>query len=205
MTEVEWLTCAHPYRMQEHLRGKTKPRKMRLFACACCRIEWTKLDEEFRTAVEVAERFADGLASKTELKACWHATRDALRATGRPPWTHIACEAAWYATRNPRSAARHPLSFPNGPHRQRQIAHFYDIFGRFPFHPASADSTWLTSTVVALAQGIYAERAFDQLPILADALQDAGCENEDMLSHCRDPQLTHVRGCWVVDLLLGKH
>jgi len=77
-----------------------------------------------------------------------------------------------------------------------------DIFGN-PFRPVAVDRSWLTSTVVSLAQGIYADRAFDRLPILADALQDAGCENADVLGHCRGPG-PHVRGCWVVDLLLGK-
>jgi hypothetical protein len=54
-----------------------------------------------------------------------------------------------------------------------------------------------------LAEGIYQERAFDRMPILADALQDAGCDNEDVLTHCRQPG-EHVRGCWVVDLVLNK-
>ncbi|MDY3552724.1 hypothetical protein R5W24_001812 [Gemmata sp. JC717] len=72
-----------------------------------------------------------------------------------------------------------------------------------PFRSVIADPKWLTSTVIALAQGIYDDRAFHRLPILADALQDAGCDNTDVLDHCRsaDP---HVRGCWVIDLLLGK-
>jgi hypothetical protein len=78
-----------------------------------------------------------------------------------------------------------------------------DIFGN-PFRPVTADPAWLTSTVVALARGIYDERALDRMPILADALQDAGCDHADLLDHCRDPHAAHVRGCWVVDLLLGK-
>jgi hypothetical protein len=78
-----------------------------------------------------------------------------------------------------------------------------DVVGN-PFRPATPDPAWLTSTVVALAAGAYADRAFDRLPILADALQDAGCDHPDVLAHCRDPHLTHVRGCWVVDLVLGK-
>jgi hypothetical protein len=77
-----------------------------------------------------------------------------------------------------------------------------DIIGN-PFRPVVLDPTWLTSTVVALAAGIYGEKAFDRMQILADALQDAGCEDSDVLEHCRDG-LPHVRGCWVVDLLLGK-
>jgi hypothetical protein len=77
-----------------------------------------------------------------------------------------------------------------------------DIVGN-PFRPFSADPAWLTSTVVTLATGIYEQRAFDRMPILADALQDAGCEDADILDHCRGAG-PHVRGCWVVDLLLGK-
>jgi hypothetical protein len=77
-----------------------------------------------------------------------------------------------------------------------------DIFGN-PFRPVTVDPAWLTSTVVALATGIYTERAFDRMPILADALMDAGCANADVLNHCRSDG-PHVRGCWVVDLLLGK-
>src|SRR5262249_26485553 len=76
------------------------------------------------------------------------------------------------------------------------------IFGN-PFRPVSADPGWLTSTVVALARSIYEDRAFDRLPILADALQDAGCEHPDVLDHYRGSG-PHARGCWVVDLLLGK-
>ena len=78
-----------------------------------------------------------------------------------------------------------------------------DIFGN-PFRPVTFDSSWLTSTTVALAQQMYASRDFSAMPILADALQDAGCENEDILNHCREPNGVHTRGCWVVDLILGK-
>jgi hypothetical protein len=75
-----------------------------------------------------------------------------------------------------------------------------------PFRPASLDPGWLAwndGTVVKLARSIYEERAFDRLPILADALEEAGCTDADMLAHCRGPG-PHVRGCWVVDTLLGK-
>ncbi|HJZ55412.1 MAG TPA: hypothetical protein VKE74_10660, partial [Gemmataceae bacterium] len=71
------------------------------------------------------------------------------------------------------------------------------------FRPVAVDPSWLASTVVTLAGGIDADRAFDRLPILADALQDAGCDNTDILNHCLGPG-PHVRGCWVVDLMLGN-
>ncbi|MBA4191715.1 MAG: hypothetical protein C0467_27360 [Planctomycetaceae bacterium] len=78
-----------------------------------------------------------------------------------------------------------------------------DIFGN-PFRPVVVDPTWRTSTVTQLARGIYDDRTFDVLPILADALQDAGCDCDDILNHFRDPNATHVRGCWALDLVLGK-
>jgi len=90
--------------------------------------------------------------------------------------------------------------FGQGPERAGVMR---ELFGN-PFKPVVADPFWLTSDVVALASGIYEDRAFDRMPILADALQDAGCGNEDLLTHCRDTTATHVRGCWVVDLVLGK-
>jgi hypothetical protein len=77
-----------------------------------------------------------------------------------------------------------------------------DIFGN-PFRPRTLEPAWLTSTVRALAEGIYTARAFDRMPILADALEDAGCDSEDILNHCRGDG-PHVRGCWVIDLVLNK-
>jgi hypothetical protein len=77
-----------------------------------------------------------------------------------------------------------------------------DIFGN-PFRPVTFDPDWRTSTAVAIAQAAYDSREFGNLPVLADALQDAGCENADVLDHLRGPG-PHVRGCWVVDLVLGK-
>jgi hypothetical protein len=77
-----------------------------------------------------------------------------------------------------------------------------DIFGN-PFRPVMFDLSWRTSTVLALAKQMYESRDFTAMPILADALQDAGCEHADILAHCRGDG-PHVRGCWVVDLVLGK-
>ena len=77
-----------------------------------------------------------------------------------------------------------------------------DVFGN-PFRPVAFDPRWRTADVTALARGIYDDRAFDRLPLLADALMAAGCDSEDLLAHCRS-EGPHVRGCWVVDLVLGK-
>ena len=75
---------------------------------------------------------------------------------------------------------------------------------RNPFRPVSFNPAWRTDTAIALARGMYDSRDFGAMPILADALQDAGCEDEQVLNHCRDATAVHVRGCWVCDLVLGK-
>ncbi|MCE9561750.1 MAG: hypothetical protein K8U57_06805 [Planctomycetes bacterium] len=73
-----------------------------------------------------------------------------------------------------------------------------------PFRPIAFSAEWRTSTAVSLSRQMYESRDFSAMPILADALQDAGCENEDILTHSRDANQVHVRGCWVVDAVLGK-
>jgi hypothetical protein len=76
------------------------------------------------------------------------------------------------------------------------------VFGN-PFRPVTFSPSWRTDTVVSLAAQMYESRDFGAMPILADALQDAGCDSDDILNHCRGDG-PHVRGCWVVDLVLGK-
>jgi hypothetical protein len=78
-----------------------------------------------------------------------------------------------------------------------------DVFHRRLFNPITLCPSWLTSTVVSLANQMYDSRDFSVMPILADALQDASCENEEVLTHCRGPG-PHVRGCWLLDLILSK-
>ena len=81
-----------------------------------------------------------------------------------------------------------------------QVRLIRDIFGN-PYLPVACDPAWRTSDVMLLARGIYEEKAFDRMPILADALQDAGCTSDELLNHLRDPLATHVRGCWALDLV----
>ena len=78
-----------------------------------------------------------------------------------------------------------------------------EIFGN-PFRPITFNAAWRTTDVMLLATGIYEEKAFDGTPILADALQDAGCDSDALLNHLRDANATHVRGCWALDLVLGR-
>jgi hypothetical protein len=111
----------------------------------------------------------------------------------------------------------YPLAQPEGPTypptdpgwsfvysaaQQMQSALARDIFGN-PFRPVAFDPTWRTDIASRIASTMYESRNFSAMPILADALEEAGCDSVDILLHCREPG-THVRGCWVVDLVLGK-
>ena len=78
------------------------------------------------------------------------------------------------------------------------------IYGANPFHPVVFDPRWRSESAVVLARTAYDTRDFTLLPILADALEEAGCDHADVLAHCRDPKASHARGCWVVDLVLNK-
>jgi hypothetical protein len=220
MMEVEWLAWERPEAMLEHVGLTATDRQLRLFGCACCRLVWQHLTTPgSREAVELSEQYADGLVTKKQLAEA----RLAVRASS---WNADAAKAhraswnpggylAWHSTREAvRTAVErivssvpwsdHPVgsSTVDTTRSRARIANLLrDIFN--PFRPVAPDPVWLTSDVVALARGIYEDRAFDRMPILADALQDAGCTNEDVLSHCRGAG-PHVRGCWVVDLVLGK-
>lgn len=155
-------------------------------------------------AIMLAERVADGLATDQE-----RADGATAVLEQEPQWEQVREEqvrAAYLLLADAAFFAHLPTVFepcqPSEmlPTEPRQSNRFRDIFGN-PFRPVAFDPPWLTSTVLALANGIYSDKAFDCMPILADALQDAGCDNEEVLQHCRGENV-YVRGCWVVDLLL---
>ncbi|OAI53955.1 hypothetical protein AYO44_15575 [Planctomycetaceae bacterium SCGC AG-212-F19] len=226
-TEHEWLVCDRPRPMICFLGEKASGRKLRLFAVACCRRIWAHLaDDANRAAVATAERFADGLVTNDEriaaLRSVWatrpkedneailHTLDPDARDTGPPAASANyadAFDAAKYGSRNCRQAVLpQPLAWDGGcaveeSHALAQCCLLRDIFGN-PFRPVAVVA-WQTATATSLAQAIYAERAFDRLPIVADALEDAGCTNDEVLNHCRQPG-EHVRGCWVLDLMLAK-
>jgi hypothetical protein len=214
-----------------HSRTKGGKRRLRLFGCACCRRIWPQLDDDSRAAIEASERFADGLLPQKELARVesetlhrgWRASYETQR--GRALWAcHNAVRrgappkrasavfhlAAGVAAGEDRHRLRKSMRTGHGApgvkallaEEAAQCALMRDIFGN-PFRPVALDRAWLSPAVGGLAATIYEERQFDELPILADALDDAGCDNDAVLSHCRQPG-EHVRGYWVVDLLLGK-
>lgn len=209
MTEAEWQSCTDPTVMLECLRSKVTDRKLRLFAVGCCRRIWPLLtNEQSRMAVDVGERFADSLVTDRELNRAY---QDAQTASPRFPetyWTeepHVewaAVEAACPPPLDVDTASNCTFDASTGSDGEAIASLLRCIIGN-PFCPVRFDPAWLSATVVAVAQAIYEERRFTDMPILADALEDSGCASMDILSHCRNPG-EHVLGCWVVDAILGK-
>jgi hypothetical protein len=198
MTEAEWLASGDPLAMLRHRHAGLSDRKRRLYLVGCARHAWAEIESDaIRRAALVAERFADGAAPVEGMQLAHHAASAVRGQVGAAVIATTAGSPAWAlgASTDLTWALAHGAP-------ARHAALLRDVLGN-PFCPVSPDPSWRTSTVVALAAGIYEERAFDRLPILADALQDAGCDNADILNHCRSDG-PHVRGCWVVDLLLGK-
>jgi hypothetical protein len=210
MTEAEWLASTDPRKILAFLHGEASKRKLRLFAVACARdlLEYNPAshpDERwggrkaFESAILRAEAFADGqgppLPSYDMITTIWVAHPNAALAAQVVFGVDPGCEVL---IRDPDDAIQDFRTKP---------AHWFrDIFGPPPLRCVSAQRSWLAGnggTVLKIAQAIYEDRTFDRLPILADALEEAGCDNADILDHCRGPG-PHVRGCWVVDLLLGK-
>ena len=200
--------------MLESFQGKLSDRKLRLFACACCRRIWHLLAEGSREAVVVAERYADGQASQADLGlAEGRALDTAQNSDGEAAWFAAYPDAFMAAFDASYCAAglEACLGWPGrNDHDEERVTKEHaesadllrDIFGN-PFRPIIFSPSWRTDTVVMLAYQMYDSRDFSPMPILADALQDAGCDNEDILAHCRSGG-SHVRGCWGVDLVLGK-
>jgi hypothetical protein len=201
--EAEWLTSVDPQVMLEHVMPWASERKLRLWACACCRRIWRLMKtERARRAVETSERYADGEARMKELKAAYSATTGISAAELAAGWT-----ARRGRRRAPLLAARFAAKAVGyvREESEAQADLLHEIFGEF-FHPVEVNPAWLAwndGTVRNIGVTIYQERTFEQMPILADALEDAGCNDVEILQHCRKPD-AHVRGCWVLDLLLGK-
>jgi hypothetical protein len=228
MTEAEWLACDDPRPMLAFIPGGAGERKLRLFACACCRrIGHLLSGPDFLRAIDVAELYADKQVSAEECRRAhrigydYYTNNQAGAPGGANPNSHLA--VAWAANIAP--SGGYPIDFagyvfenacrlgarwhsnqaltePQLQERAQQSALVREIFGN-PFRAVTFPPAWRTDTAAALARQMYEARDFSAMPILADALQDAGCDNEDILVHCRGNG-PHVRGCWVVDLVLGK-
>lgn len=204
MTAAEWLTCDDAALMLSACRGNMSARKLRLFAVAAGRLLWDRMNADQRDAVEVGERLADGSAEEGDRLRCANALY-AVFGHGAPTDTaaHLAATAAVGCWRVGTDMAGLPTWVgARQATAAQQPALLRDVFGN-PFHPAAFSPAWQTDATSALARQMYESRDFSAMPALADALQDAGCASADMLDHCRGSG-PHVRGCWVVDLVLGR-
>lgn len=245
MTEAEWLAETDPRQLIRFIAVKTSDRKLRLSSVACARQVWAYIEEpRFRQACEVAELFADGLASSTQLddvrsictdaRQYWiteHNEQKSDRSWRALSTTNLVWRSASSMLRPPKGHAERIEDAVEGAAKTEAVAlisngvivkpsapgAYADLFASLrspysslfrcvfgnPFRPVTLDPSWLTSIVTAIAKQMYESRDFSPMPILADALQDAGCDNTVILDHCRGPG-PHVRGCWVVDLILQK-
>lgn len=234
MTEAEWVACEDPTPMLEFLRGRVSNRKLRLMAVACCRLVWDELTPATQAAVAAAELYADRALSRRGMRSAqraayeefcvseggwgakhaagyfaadwnnWEAVTGAARCARllypKPP-AYLRVRAAARPTREMLDASIKACA-----ELKRGVARLQADTLRCccrPFRRATARAAWLTSTVVSLAESVYAGRTYHHLPALADALENSGCVDELVLGHCRAGG-PHVRGCWVIDLLLGK-
>jgi hypothetical protein len=204
-------------------RGSGWERKVRLYACGWSRHFWREIpDERLRNALDITEQYADGLAGAKAFRKARRqagaAYLTAMASEGQDAWrTKVAASVldsmslrflpGW----NPHKDGERSIRSPEGERLSQELSRYQcgllrDLFGPLCFRSISIDSrvlAWKECTVVKLAQAIYDERSFNLLPILADALEDAGCHDADILSHCRQAG-GHVRGCWLVDLILDK-
>ena len=218
MTEEQWLACTDPVEMLRFVRERASDRKVRLFFCACCRGERYAVCPQGRAAVGTAEALADGQANEAE-------RRSASSVIARLVQSFLPDDGRWSAY--PLIAwsllsiedARDFMTWgsPNViglASSEGVIAALRDLFGPVLFRhtPPFAPSllSWNGGTVKRLAEAAYEERLIPaghldtaRLSILSDALEEAGCTDADLLSHLRSPG-PHVRGCWAIDLILGK-
>lgn len=229
MTEREWLTSTSAQRMLQYLLPHSPDRKLRLFAAACyhrimplladrTRCDRARTSVAFmrraQRAVRVAERLADGEVDDAERVAARETIREG---TGAAAWTAFAaladpCRpvdagnssilAVVWAVGEKTEAAR-KLRKELRLWQRRLVREF---FGN-PFRPVALDPAWLAwndHAVTRLAERIYEDRDFDRLPLLADALEEAGCGERALLQHLRGSG-PHCRGCWALDAVLGKN
>jgi hypothetical protein len=214
MTEVEWASSRDAWAMLQHMSSRYGERKLRLFAVGCCRQIWDSIVPlRCRRAVETSERFADGEATMAELLHARNLAFQSVTNSERIGIRHKTFDLNYdhrlrFAAETVRPSSDDSV---HGLGRLRLIPELVRlapgllrcVFGPDPDRAVTFEPEWLNSTLISLARTIYEDREFDLMPILGDALEEAGCGNEEILRHCRDGG-RHVRGCWVVDLILGK-
>ncbi len=243
MDETTWLACVDPARMLDYLFAQqVRPRKLRLLACACCRLYWSSFtDPRIQQAVIASERFAEQdnrprprsrrrralnrapLAEAAQqamravaealhfeasaYNAVLQATAEDIRETVRPTLAALQQMARWEAAYECVPGMDEPAVVAEAMQAEQsaQCAVIRELWGNpFRFLPFEEGwRRWNDGTLVKLAQAIYDDRNWLDLPVLADALMDAGCSDERLLGHFRATQ-GHSLGCWALDVVLGR-
>lgn len=223
MTEDTWL-AGDLKKALKYLHRRASERKRRLFSIACCRRVWQLLNgPQCHAALDVAEGYCDGFVSIDDLSEAESQAleahtiqRDARNAAGASAadavYATTCVDVGWdiadYAASKAASAVGYAIGSSVASRAKQtetaaQLKLLYEVFEN-PFRPVAFDPAWRTDTAHTLARQMYDAREFSAAPILADALQDAGCDSDDLLNHLREPNAMHVRGCWALDLVLGK-
>jgi hypothetical protein len=212
-----WLESVSPGHLAVFLARDASPRKSGLFVRHLCRcFPDVFSDPRTRAALDAADALEAGEIAEDDFVRAIRAVEEAgaqpFGVAAPPPVYaarivgHVSLHGYYSGVLSEMRGAVLAHAGVGGP-RKNPTARamrpvFFEHFGD-PRSPVGRDPSWLTSTVLKLAEGMYASRDFSPMPILADALMDAGCGNDDVLNHCRSNS-PHVRGCWVVDLVLGK-
>jgi len=220
MTEKEWLASTDPRDVLIPVlrKNKVSERKLRLILCGICRVHWWMfLNTTCRAAIGVAERFADGMASHAELQSARasvpghlirlsdklaYATAEHRAYLGLSPQEQLRVQTAHYYVR---CALVSNLEVPVGgePEEKRTQCDVFRELCRNPFRPVAIDRSWLKHEARELAERVYRKGEFDRLRELGDVLERAGCTDREIQEHSRKPA-PHIRGCWLVDLILQQ-
>jgi len=223
MTEAEWLASNDPVAMLAVVQERVTDRKARLFASVCLNLIAGRLDDpRIAETIRILEMWLRGDLSGSAIgdERRGSLTAHVLAIPHAPgPFSDDIMQIVMAALGGSGPKIRVVaylclqvlIARPHPQHREdarqwerdRQVQLIREMFGN-AIRPVNFNPSWRTSDAVALAQTMYDSREFGAMPILADALQEAGCDNEEVLSHCRDTSLTHIRGCWVVDLVLHR-
>jgi hypothetical protein len=234
MTESAWRRSTNPQTLLATMRDKVSDRKFRLFSLACMRrfevfLAHPRLGRT-REAIATQERYIDGEATADQLRADSAAALEEIERNvlehALENWTGSDLAHALLSRDGPSAAARHialaqDFAFDvvvdhlpetlrdeqawrmvTGPVKAQLCRWLRDLVGN-PFRPARFLGAWRTSSAVGIARAMYEHRDFVALPVLAESLREAGCRDARIFRHCNEPG-EHIRGCWVVDLVLQR-
>ena len=208
MTETQWLTSEFPIPLLHFAAANRllSSRKAKLFSCAYCRQKWDSIPTGYlRRTIELIERYADCPVSSQEVKIAIEDVTSITESIGINAVSQImklALDKTIIAT-TVCSLATSQLNVKKQIDKtNRQLTDL--VREIFPYSDRPFDSAWRSGAVLELATGMYDSRDFAAMPILADSLEESGCHDAVILDHCRDSNRDHVKGCWAVDLVMGK-